>query len=222
METWQTLLLAFGGNAALLAVLGLLGKSLLEKLITRDTKRFESDLKAKSDAAIEHLRNELQLKTMEHQVRFSRLHEKRATVIAELYSHLVETFWEAESFLSPVEWAGEPDKREKHRVVMDKLVEFFRYFDKHRIYLPEDICRSLEQIALQIREHVIKFGVYVRIHDESLTDHAREQKDKAWNEGWDAIKNQIPQARKTLEDEFRALLGATANPVFQRTVPASR
>lgn len=59
METWQTVLLAFGGNAALLAVLGLLGKSLLEKLIVRDTKQFESDLKAKADAEIERLRNEL-------------------------------------------------------------------------------------------------------------------------------------------------------------------
>ena len=77
METWQTILLAFGGNAALLAVLGLLGKSMLDKLIVRDTKQFESELKAKTDATIEHLKNELQLKTIEYQVKFSRLHEKR-------------------------------------------------------------------------------------------------------------------------------------------------
>lgn len=59
MEAWQTILLAFGGNAALLAVLGLLGKSLLEKFIARDTKRFESEMKARTDAEIERLRNEL-------------------------------------------------------------------------------------------------------------------------------------------------------------------
>jgi hypothetical protein len=59
MDAWQTVLLAFGGNAALLAVLGLLGKSLLEKMIVRDTKQFESELKSKTDAEIERLRNEL-------------------------------------------------------------------------------------------------------------------------------------------------------------------
>lgn len=59
MDPWQTILLAFGGNAALLAVLGLLGKSLLEKVIARDTKRYESELKASTDAAIERLRNDL-------------------------------------------------------------------------------------------------------------------------------------------------------------------
>jgi hypothetical protein len=65
-----------------LAVLGFLGKSLLEKLLARNTARFESDLKAKADAAIEHLKTGLQLKTIEHQVSFSRLHERRAAVIA--------------------------------------------------------------------------------------------------------------------------------------------
>src|SRR2546426_7558344 len=144
METWQTILLAFGGNAALLAVLGLLGKSLLDKLIVRDTKEFESTLKAKADAAVEHLKNELHLRTIEHQVRFSRLHEERAGVIAELYGHLVEALWEAESFLSPMEWSGEPTKKEKHQTAMNKLVELYRYFDKHRIYLPPDVCASLE------------------------------------------------------------------------------
>jgi len=210
MEIWQTLLLAFGGNALLLSVLGFLGKSLLDKLIVRDTKRFETDLKAKSDAAIEHLKNELQLNAIEHQVRFSRLHEKRANVIAELYSYLVEMLWEAESFLSLMEWAGEPKKDEKHRTAMTKLVEFYRYFDKHRIYLPVDICMALDKLVTEVRSHVIKFGVYVKYDDNSISDRTREEKQKAWTEGWDAIKNQVPLARQQLEDEFRLLLGATA------------
>ena len=84
MDPWQTILLAAGGNVAFLAVLGWLGKSLLDKLIVRETKQFESDLKAKTDAAIEQLKSDLQIRSIEHQVRFSKLHEKRAVVIAEI------------------------------------------------------------------------------------------------------------------------------------------
>lgn len=211
MEAWQTILLAFGGNAALLAVLAFVGKTLLEKLIVRDTKRFESDLRARSESAIEHLKNTLQLKTIEHQVMFSRLHEKRADVIAELYGKLVESLWEAESFFSVMEWAGEPNKQEKHIIAMEKLVEFFRFFDKNRIYLPEEICNLLEKLVLDVRSHVIRFGVYVRFNEDNLNAHTSEQKDKAWNDGWNAIKNQVPPARKVLEDEFRTLLGDTVN-----------
>lgn len=216
METWQTILLAFGGNAALLAILGVLGKSLLDKLILRDTKQFENDLKAKSDAAIEHLKNELQIRTIEHQVRFSRLHEKRASVIAELYGHLVEALWEAESFLSPMEWAGEPNKKEKHQQAMNKLVELYRYFDKHRIYLPHEVCASLEALIQNVKSQVIKFGVWVRYENYELTNDSHAKKNDAWDSGWDAIKNEVPIARKSLEDEFRALLGAAANISVER------
>ena len=219
METWQTILLAFGGNAALLAVLGVLGKSFLDKLIIRDTKQFESDLRAKSDAAIEHLRNELQLRTIEHQVRFSRLHEKRADVIAELYGHLVEALWEAESFLSPMEWVGEPNKKEKHQKAINKLVELYRYFDQHRIYLPPEVCASLEALVQNVRSQVIKFGVWVRYEDYELTGDSHTKKSDAWDSGWDAIKNQVPMARESLENEFRSLLGAAANIAVERDPP---
>lgn len=212
MEIWQTVLWAIGGNAVLLAVLGWLGKSLLDKLIVRDTKQFESDLRAKSDAAIEHLRTELQLKTIEHQVRFSRLHEKRAEVIAELNGFLVEALWEAESFLSPMTWNGEPDKKEKYRAAMNKLVELYRYFDKHQIYLPVELCNSLEQLVKDVRKLVINFGVYVEFHDDSSDNSSHESKYKAWTDGWDAIKNQIPLARQSLENEFRSLLGVAVVP----------
>lgn len=218
MEAWQTVLLAFGGNAALLAVLGLLGKSLLDKLILRDTKQFESDLKAKSESTIEHLKSELQLKTIEHQVRFSRLHEKRATVIAELYGYLVEALWEAESFLSPIEWVGEPSKKEKHHLAMQKLVELYRFFDKHRIYLPQEQCTALDGLIQEVRSHVICSAAYLRYDDTALPQHALEQKQKVWDDGWNAIKNQVPAARQSLENEFRALLGAAAaNPSIERT-----
>lgn len=65
---------------------------------------------------------------------------------------------------------------------------------------------------MKVRSHIIAFGVFVRFDDQSMNEQTQAQKEKAWNEGWDAIKNQVPQARKLLEEEFRMLLGATANP----------
>ncbi len=120
---------------------------MLEKLILRDSKRFEIEIKAKADSAIEQLKNELQLRTIEHQIKLARLHEKRATVILELNSLLAEVMWEAESFLSPMEFSGEPDKRQKQQAAMSKLAEFFRYFDKNKIYLPVNLCEITEKIG---------------------------------------------------------------------------
>jgi len=211
MEIWQTILIAFGGPVVLFTVLGFLAKSLLSQWMVRNAKQFESDLNAKSDATIEHLKSELQLKAVEHQVRFSRLHEKRASVIAELYGHLVEAIWGAESFLSPVEWTGEPNKEEKHRIAMNKLADVYRYFDKHKIYLPPELCASLDELIQHVRSHVIKFGVYVEYPVSDFHKEIIKEKREAWASGWDAINTQVPLARQKLEDEFRALLGAVNN-----------
>lgn len=59
MDPWQTILLAFGGNAALIAILVVLSKSLVEKLLIRDTKVFEAQLKSRTDSEIERLKSEM-------------------------------------------------------------------------------------------------------------------------------------------------------------------
>ena len=210
MEAWQVIVAAVLGNAAVLAVLGFLAKALLGQLVQRDILRFQFELKAKADSAFEQLKSDLQIRTIEHQVRFSRLHEKRANVIADLNGLVVEALWEAESFLSPMQWAGEPDKREKERVAMSKLVELFRYFDKHRIYLPTELCDVVDKLVTDVRMHVIRFGTYLTWDENALQEHTRKEKHEVWMAGWDAIKNQVPAVRKQLEDSFRALLAADA------------
>ncbi len=212
MELWQTLAAAVIGNAAVLSVLGLLGKSLLENILTRDSKQFEIELKAKADSVIEKLKSELQLRTLEHQIKFSKLHERRAETIAEMNSLLAEVMWAAEDFLAIMEFSGEPNKPEKHAVAMKKLTEFFRYFDKNKIYLPAPLCDSIEKVVLDVRQHVIKFGFYVHLEDgEPLLPHTQKEKSDAWLSGWNALRTQVPGVRAQLEAEFRSLLAPGAS-----------
>lgn len=207
MEPWQILATAVLGNATAIAIIGWLGTALLEKLFLRDSKRFEIEIKAKADAAIEQLKNELQLRTIEHQVAFSGLHQKRASVIAELNGLFAETLWEAESVLSPIRWTGAPSERDLHKAAEVKLVEFFRYFDKHRIYLPAELCKAIEELVLEVRHHVIGFGVYLTWDDDALQPHTRKEKSEALMAGYKLLKEKVPEIRTKLENEFRALLG---------------
>lgn len=60
MQAWQTILIALGGNAAVLAALAYLAKLFVEHKLSRDVSRFRSELKATSDAAVERLKSDLQ------------------------------------------------------------------------------------------------------------------------------------------------------------------
>lgn len=159
MQVMDTIVAAIIGNSVVLAVLGWLAKSLIGQLLARDSKRFEAALEAKAAITMETFKSELQLRTVEHQVRFSKLHEKRATVIAELNAMLAEVLWSAESLLIPIQWTGEPELPEKARAAERTLIDFFRYFEKHRIYLPAAVCPAVENLVRQVRSKVIDFSV---------------------------------------------------------------
>ena len=88
----------------------------------------KAQLKAQADIESERLRSQLSIAATEHQVKFSSLHDKRAEVIAELYGLLVQAHWDAGSFISPVEFGGEPTKKEKYVTAMNAIADFFRFF----------------------------------------------------------------------------------------------
>ncbi len=71
---------------------------------------------------------------------------------------------------------------------------------------------SLDKLVLQVRSHIVGFGVYVRFQEDSMNGHTCDQKEKAWNAGWDAVKNQMPPVRKALEDESGLVLGGSKAP----------
>lgn len=210
MEVWQTVILALGGNVALLAVLGWLSKSLVSQLLAKDIEGYKASLKSESDAALQQLRHNLEKSTIEHQVRFSKLHEKRAEVIAELYGLLVQAYWDISSFASPMEWAGEPDKKEKYVTAMNASADFYRFFEKHKIYLPEVLCLQIDEFAQEMRKKAIGFGVYVKYDDDKIPEHTYEQKHHKWAEAWEYFDKHAPEARSALENELRNILGGNS------------
>jgi hypothetical protein len=128
-------------------------------------------------------------------------------VLADLYKLLVKATWETENFASPMEFVGELDKRQKYKEAMAAITEYFRFFDQHRIYMPEELCTSLLAFAHKLRSPTIAFGVYLRI--EHPNESAQDEKFKVWIAAWDSVQNDIPKLRSGLEAEFRKLLGAT-------------
>ncbi|MBI5918379.1 MAG: hypothetical protein HY849_03265 [Nitrosomonadales bacterium] len=200
MDAWQTILLAFGGNAALLAVLGFAGKSLLEKVIARDTKRFESEIKAQADATVERLKNELQLKTIEHQIRFSRLHEKSAETIAETYSLLRSYLHAVADYVKVLEMAGEKPKAERREAVNTALQEFRSYFVKRQIFLPKETARRVRELDEKLFKSAQHFAM--KIEGQETTASSDD-----WMKAFSSVNEEIPPVLELLEDEFRELLG---------------
>jgi hypothetical protein len=202
VEAWQTILLAFGGNAALLAVLGLLGKSIIEKVLARDTQRLEYELKSKADTELEKLRSTLATTATEHQIRFAKLHEKRAEVIAETYSRLRELHTNLGDYVKIFEPAGDRPKEERRQRVGDAHRSFIEYYSKNRIFLSKAAVEKLDDIN---QKSVSAF--YDFFYSVEMVQAAKGDSVKKWMEIFEHVKDEMPVALSELEDEFRKLLG---------------
>jgi hypothetical protein len=173
-------LLDFGISATLLiSAAGWLTQSIIMHRLSKDVETFKSSLR-------------------EHEIRFSRLHEKRAEVIAELYSHLTDSV-ESIDLLYP-SWAPINllhDEKKLIQMAHDKSYKLISYFDKNRIYFSEELVALIDIFAKDLREHVFRFELF------KLDEKEKVNFDQAMKN----VKEQIPQAMKVIEAEFRILLG---------------
>ncbi|MFZ0308371.1 MAG: hypothetical protein WAL89_09350 [Candidatus Sulfotelmatobacter sp.] len=205
MINWQVLLTTLGGGTAFLAVAAWLIRTALDQALTRDAEAFKARLKADADVETEKLKSSLQMIAFEHQIRFSNLHAKRAEVIADIYSQMVEVEQHGKRFVY-VEVFNQT-RQQAYSETMNRLVDFFFFLEKRRIYLPENICNLMQNFVDTIRKHVIRTNIYEPI-EQPLNEKILEEKIKVIQEVNEAFEGSIPAARTELEKEFRRLLGA--------------
>ena len=201
MELWQSLLVAAGGNAAVLLVLGFLGRSLVSSILAQNIEKFKAGLAQN----LEKFKADLQQAGIEHQIRFSKLHEKRATVLAELHKRLVEAFWRVSDFTSQMQF-GDSNRNQQCVDALNSVTEYVRFFEQHRIWLPTKLCGPLENFAKQLRDPTIHLGVYLRI--KNPTEKTLQEQQEAWAKAAETVSGDITKIRSAIEVEFRTLLGA--------------
>jgi hypothetical protein len=140
-------------------------------------------------------------------VRFSNLHVKRAEVIAEIYAQMVDAEQYGQRFAFVEGYEEGPKRLEAYFEIQKKLVEFYFFVEKRRIYLPEQICLLLKAFVDSVRSSIIAVNIYVPI-DQPINPQLLQEKSQVVMAVYKAFEESIPAARTALEKEFRKILGA--------------
>jgi hypothetical protein len=178
----------------------------LKKTADSELERLKADLKAQGDISIEQLRSHLQQAVLEHQVRFSKLHEKRGEVIEQVYQQLVEAEKGYGRFVLVDGYERDMEKQTEARLKTETaMYDVSLFIEKHRIYLPITICDSLKAFLDIMWNNVINVGVYAAI--KHPTPHSAYERNAAFTKAYQALTKEIPSAREALGNEFRNLLG---------------
>lgn len=168
--------------------------------------------KSQATLEVEKLRSQLSIAAAEHNVRFSKLHEKRAEVIAELYGLLAKARSALTSFVSgedsafvdePLPW------QERENAAGKALRDLDDMFGPNRIFVPKSVAEKIDQIRQAYGTHYL-FG---------LAGHSSQDEDDRaaiLQETAGRITAISVTALIELETEFRKLLGDEIEPSNQR------
>ncbi len=205
-EASELFVLVLGGQAAVLGIAAWLGKQVVGVWIAKDLEGHKANLAAQNETARSTLSHTLALAATEHSARVQHLQARRAEVLAEVYKRLAAAVRAVDSYVSPMQWVGEPTKDEKGKVVNEALLLWLVYFDEHRIFIPQDLCDKLENFAKEVRSQAIFFSTF-RPHDLGhRPQHAVEEAHKVWAKVADKMSTDVPAMRRALEDGFRSLI----------------
>ena len=207
MDVWMTVLLAISGNTILVAALAWLAKSVISGWLSKDLERHRFQLQREAETALTTTRHELGMVAQEHALKATELQTRRAAVIAEIYGLLADVEWEASMYVSLADLTGADSNDEQYAKVKEKVEQFYRYFNRNRIYLPEDTCETVWSVMNGMVQATNKMKAYLY-----------DGRDKGWvgKDQLEALKDahvhfdsKHRDARKKLERDLRAIMGDT-------------
>jgi len=163
---------------------------------------YKIQLKAQADVELEKLRAQLSTTAVEHEVKFSRLHERRAEIVAKIYALLKENHFRLCNYVKIYEPAGDDPIDVRRSQAVEAHKKFRSYYPKRLVFLPKSTAIKLEEIDVQTVKAFNEFVLSVDKRSKSGVDTT----DK-WMEILDRVNVGIKEALGELEDEFRRLLG---------------
>ncbi|MDX5427929.1 MAG: hypothetical protein LPK79_07485 [Bacteroidota bacterium] len=168
------------------------------------------------DAALKTFENKLELLKIEHQIKFSKLHEERAVQLKQLYTMLYELEKSLKHYTDSFQGSEWTEDNERKKAAIDKLLACEDSLETNRIFFPEEFCNKLEENIDKCREVVLemeKAKIRERRHNTNQ-ERGIETKYKdgewpldIWFKQEEIVKNDINRRRIELANNFRELFG---------------
>jgi hypothetical protein len=170
-------------------------------------EQFKADLTRQNSVEVEKLRSQLSTTAAERHLRFSKLHERRAEVIAKTYELVTELH---RAMLSYVNYAqtGATTDDERRKTATDAYNSLLKYFPPNAIFLPKVTAQKVDELRLLYMKNFIQFFYGV----ENEATRAAADHTKRWVEISDRVENLNATVVAELEVELRQLLGDDPTP----------
>ncbi len=207
----ETILQTVLASSASAGIVAYLSKSLLTQWLNKDLEAFRTKLATDSARELEQLRTQLRRVALEHEVRFTRLQERRAVILTHIYARLDVLHEAFKLWTSRLRRAGTPSQPELWKKATEAYNALTSYYYPRAIWLDRETCDLLNAV-------VDKFSAVYTEFTVIPSSEGFPQNVEAWDHAATAVLQEIPAARRQLERRFRAMLGVEQKPADGTTL----
>ncbi|WP_313548967.1 hypothetical protein [Pseudomonas sp.] len=155
----------------------------------------------------EEIKSSIELGTLEHQIKFSKLHEKRVEIIEGLYHRLIAMETEGKA----VVYKSSPTRsdHDQFNTAYSTINEFISYSRLNKFWVEKSLFDEIEAVALKLDKiiHVAAFNCDVTPENTQQFEKAMEERRKLV----EAINSEIPAAKEKIIDSIRKALEPSKN-----------
>jgi len=188
-----------------------LGKLIINKTFDLGLEKYKSSLQKD----IEVHKSELARQSLEHEIRFSKLHSDRAEKIKALYTKVIElekALVHATTIAQGPEFIKDNKRDEDCIQAIRELIsqlEFDKiYFAKETILKFEEIIKEAWSIIFKmrrVRSTAANMDYYISV-GKNVPDSYLNHGD-LWDKAFERTQNEFKELKEALADDFRRLIG---------------
>ena len=208
---FKELIFAISASGIAMTVLGFLAKTIVSHVLSKNVEAYKAKLKAESEVEVEKLRNSLRQIAYEHEVVFSQLHMQRMDAILELHSELLEIENAVENVVTPHQGAEFHQVRhENAKSAAVKAIAFYKLFERKKLFLDETLSAKMDAFVTELYRFNLKFTLEMNMATTSDPSSRYGNEFEVWDKNWKSFEGQLKPVLRSLENQFRLLLGVNA------------
>lgn len=229
IEVLKVLGFSTAGQILLLIAFGFWGRKLIEyffsesielkkvelqQMLELHKQKIEQEnelMKLNIDKELEGYKNKLEILRLEHQIQFSKLHEKRSEVLEEIYHKLFDlnqSMVDLTLFIRPSLKDPTNEENELFLKTNQTFREFTTYYKKHKIYLTQETCIILDKLVRYYWTISVDTAEAKNAKNLVPLDHSYFQDAmKRYRDAFKELRDEVPKVLILLENDFRKILG---------------
>lgn len=188
-----------------------LGKLIITKSFDLGTEKYKANLTKE----IEHYKNQLSILSLEHQIKFTKLHDERAEKIKTLYSQIVEV---EKALIHSTTFAQGPEfisDNARDETAIKVLRDLISSLDRDRIFFSTSTLTKFDEIIKESWSIIFQMmrvrntGVIAqnKIERGGEPPAAYYSQTDLWGEAYKRTEKEFKNLKEDLAEEFRGLLG---------------